>query len=122
MRINARTEIIYYVLPFLVLWLCYCESDGADRRLIIYRYKRNIFSNLNCPDDSEKCIPMQCNMYGASCVNGRNCMFCRCLEGRNTFVTGNNDGHGECKSDLEVLPESGYYSSYSSLLFLTLIT
>ena len=108
MKTNNRRGIIHYALLSVVLRLCYCGSNGVGSQLKIYRDTHDIFTNLQCSiDGSKKCTPEQCNTYDADCFDGNNCTYCRCLEGRDTFVTENKDGRGKCKSDLEIIPESG---------------
>ena len=88
---------LFYV--FICLWLC--GSNGVESGFKIYRSKRDIFTNLKCTDDT-----CTCGMYGAECVSEDNCKYCRCLEGRNTFMTSAID-QGKCKSDEVVEPTSG---------------
>ena len=107
MKINGKKGIVHHVLFSVLLSLYYCGSHGAESQIKIYREKQDVFTNLKCLDGGEKCTTKQCNIYGADCVNGNNCMYCRCLEGRNTFVIDTKDGQGKCKTDLEIVPESG---------------
>jgi hypothetical protein len=100
----SRTEMsftsLFYV--FICLWLC--GSDGIESGFKIYRSKRDIFTNLQCTNDT--CTESHCGMYGAECVSEDNCKYCRCLEGRNTFIISGID-QGQCKSDQDIEPKSG---------------
>ena len=48
-------------------------------------------------------------------LNENNCEYCRCLEGKNTFMK-SGDNHGECQRDEHIEPKSGNYYTYILLL------
>jgi hypothetical protein len=87
---------------FICLWLC--GNEGVESGFKIYRSERDIFTNLKCTDDT--CTNTQCSMYRAECFSGNNCKYCRCLEGRNTFMV-HGDDQGKCKRDEDIEPNSG---------------
>ena len=95
----SHTSLFYLTL---CVWLC--GSDGVERGFKIYRSKHDTFKNLKCAGDM--CTKSHCAMYGAKCVSEKNCDYCRCLEGRNTFMITSVD-QGKCKGDEEIEPKSG---------------
>lgn len=106
MGLASRKGITVYMLCIHIVCLLLCESKGIhDFR--IFRSAQDIFTNLNCT--GEICKRTQCESYGAECVSDHdNCTYCRCSEGKNTFmINEDNQRKGECKSDEEIVPESG---------------
>lgn len=81
-------------------------NDGKED-IKIYRGKLDIFTNLHYEAEKDKRNP--CSSYEAQCESQSNCEFCRCLDGRNTFMTGEylKMDHGKCLSDDDIVPESG---------------
>lgn len=101
---QSRNYIAYYVSLTAVLCLWLCGSNGAESGFKIFRGEQDIFTNMECYLESERCNDDQCKNYSAECVDAK-CKFCRCMNGKSTFMI-NQDG-GVCKSDEEIVPESG---------------
>jgi hypothetical protein len=104
MRFTNRVGIAYYVSFTAVLCLWLCGSNGAESSFKIFRGEQDIFMNMKCYPESERCTDDQCNSYGAECMDAK-CKFCRCMKGRSTFMI--NQDSGVCKSDKKIVPESG---------------
>ena len=51
------------------------------------------------------CTKSNCSLYGAECVGKENCDYCRCLEGRSTFMISSDD-QGKCQRDQDIEPKS----------------
>ena len=101
MGFTRRNRITYYVLFSAVLCVWLCGSNGTESGFKIFRSERDIFTK--CTDSCTESQP--CEMYHAECVNAT-CEYCRCLEGTNTLMIIKDDER-ECKSDEEIVPESG---------------
>ena len=108
----------YVCVLTLVVCLQLYGSDGEESgdRLKIFRDEQDIFTNMKCSGESKsQCTPEQCKIYGAECVSNDNCEYCRCLKGRNTFLSlmrSSSKGvemKGNCTSDKDIVPESGRY-------------
>ena len=92
---------------FFSIWLC--GSNCVESGFKIHRSKLDIFTNLKCTDRA--CSNTTCTMYGAECVSENNCDYCRCLEGRNTFMISGVD-QGVCTRDEYIEPKSGNDYTY----------
>jgi hypothetical protein len=104
MGFTNRVGITYHVSLTAVLCLWLCGRNGAESSFKIFRGEQDIFTNMKCNPGSERCNDDQCKNYSAECVDAK-CKFCRCMNGKSTFMI-NQDG-GVCKSDEEIVPESG---------------
>ena len=51
------------------------------------------------------CTKSNCTLYGAECVSRDNCDYCRCLQGRSTFMISGVD-QGKCQRDKDIEPKS----------------
>jgi hypothetical protein len=102
MGFTKRNRITYYVLFSAVLCVWLCGSNGTESGFKIFRSERDIFTK--CTDSCTESQP--CEMYHAECVNAT-CEYCRCLEGNNTLMIITDDERKLCKSDEEIVPESG---------------
>ena len=108
MGFRNKKEITRCYAVFTLICLRLCGSNsGEDSGLKIFRDEQDIFTNMKCSGESKSsCTTDQCEMYGAECVSDDNCKYCRCLQGWNTFMI--RDGEeGECKSDEDIVEESG---------------
>ena len=107
MGFRNKKEITRCYAVFTLICLRLGGSNGGeDNGLKIFRDEQDIFTNMKCSDkDKRSCTTDQCKMYGAECVSDDNCEYCRCSEGRNTFMI--RDGEEECKSDEDIVEESG---------------
>ncbi len=106
----SRKGIFYKSLFYVICCLWLCGRDRVASSFKIYRSVHDIFTNLKC--NSNNCPESQCKMYGAECVSSSNCKYCRCsAKGKNTFMSDYTDMddqiHGGCKRDEEIVPESG---------------
>ena len=98
------------------IWLC--GSNCVECGFSIYRSKLDIFKNLKCTDGA--CSNTTCAMYSAECVSENDCDYCRCLEGRNTFMISANN-QGKCRREEAIEPKSGndytyYKQNYTSII------
>ena len=115
MGFTKRNRITYYVLFSAVLCVWLCGSNGTESGFKIFRSERDIFTNLKCTDSCTESQP--CEMYHAECVNATTCEYCRCLEGSNTLMIITDDER-KCKSDEDIVPESGSIRTLLSFLYM----
>ena len=120
----GRISRVYFVI--LVVWLV--KKARFQKSFELFRGHYDVFSNTKCSQredsgDSEasgdsdhvsyrECLSHSCQEYDANCKDMPSCSYCICnrSDERYTYKE-NDDGHGRCVRDEEVLPESGLFTS-----------
>ena len=114
-------RVCYKALFVIIVCFWVSESNGEDvghDELSYYKLYRGEQDILTCYDDKGKneCTKQQCGKYDAVRLNQTYSGYCRCQSERNTFIYKTGD-HGNitaagCKSDEEIILESGIYLIY----------
>ena len=119
-----RIRVCYKALIAIIVCFWVSGSNGEKNEYdVVYddwsyyklcRGEQDVFA---CYDDKSKneCTQQECEKYNAFCLNDTYCGYCRCQSERSTF-TYKTDDHGNitaagCKSDEEIIIESGNYPS-----------
>jgi hypothetical protein len=109
MGLFSRKEISYKYIYILVLWLCQSNGVNTSTDFKVYRGEQDIFTNPDVFEEDGNGSTDPCSRYNARCEDDV-CDFCRCSEGKNTLMIDDYDDDYDdikCKSDEEIVPESG---------------